>query len=85
MFRRETFPNDIHSSFIERPTRPSEPLADILRAWIATAVETLSEAIVVRIRFNAKARIFVRRVVDQPSAARAFDVWGLLELCGYLI
>jgi hypothetical protein len=60
LFWRETFPNNIHSNFIERPTRPPEPRADIIRARITTARETLSEALVVRIRFNAKARIFVR-------------------------
>ncbi len=60
VFWFKMFPNNVHSSFIERPTRPPEPRADILRVRIAAALETFSDALVVRIRFNAKARILVR-------------------------
>jgi len=53
LFWLEVFSNNTHSSFKECPTHPPEPRPDILGARIAGAVETLSEAIVVRIRFNA--------------------------------
>jgi len=51
IFWLEVFPNNTHSSFKERPTRPPELRADIIRVRIAAALETHPETLVVRIRF----------------------------------